>query len=92
MLIIVGEKMLVDQTSIPAHLDQMVTILQEEERGAEKDTGTTGPCMEYLLQHKLLETLYSLGRTDVRLYSSGVHYKMDRTNVLMLCLNYSQIL
>ena len=24
-----------------------------------------GPCLEYLLQHKLLDTLYSLGRADV---------------------------
>lgn len=57
-----GEKLPVDQTSIPVHLDQMVVLLQQEESEAERNT--TGPCMEYLLQHKLLETLYSLGRTD----------------------------
>ncbi|WAR21376.1 F16B1-like protein [Mya arenaria] len=28
------------------------------------DGGSYGPCLEYLLQHKLLDTLYSLGRTD----------------------------
>ncbi|XP_033757707.1 protein FAM160B1-like isoform X2 [Pecten maximus] len=57
-----GDKLPVDQTSIPVHLDQMVVLLQQEE--SEADRNTTGPCMEYLLQHKLLETLYSLGRTD----------------------------
>jgi len=61
-----GDKIPVDQTSIPGHLNQMVVLLQEEESGTEK--GATGPCMEYLLQHKLMETLYSLGRTDVSVY------------------------
>ena len=58
-----GEKLPVDQTHIPVHLDQMVALLQEEEKNMEGEA--TGPCCEYLLQHKLLETLYSLGRTDV---------------------------
>ncbi|XP_061171517.1 FHF complex subunit HOOK interacting protein 2A-like isoform X2 [Saccostrea echinata] len=57
-----GEKMPIDQTQIPEHLDQMVVLLTEEEKIEQLDS--TGPCMEYLLQHKLLETLYSLGRTD----------------------------
>ncbi|KAJ8317420.1 hypothetical protein KUTeg_005324 [Tegillarca granosa] len=57
------DKIPIEQTSIPSHLDQMVVLLQEEENSAEK--GSMGPCMEYLLQHKLMETLYSLGRTDV---------------------------
>ncbi|KAL5021660.1 hypothetical protein ScPMuIL_000815 [Solemya velum] len=52
----------VEQTNIPAHLNQLLAILQEEETGS--DNGAMGPCMEYLLQHKLLETLYSLSRTD----------------------------
>ncbi|XP_060076606.1 FHF complex subunit HOOK interacting protein 2A-like [Ylistrum balloti] len=57
-----GDKLPVDQTNIPVHLDQMVILLQQEE--SVSDRNSTGPCMEYLLQHKLLETLYSLGRTD----------------------------
>ncbi|XP_062569002.1 FHF complex subunit HOOK interacting protein 2A-like, partial [Saccostrea cucullata] len=57
-----GEKLPIDQTQIPEHLDQMVVLLTEEEKIEQLDS--TGPCMEYLLQHKLLETLYSLGRTD----------------------------
>lgn len=61
--IIIGQKLPIDQTHIPEHLEQMVVLLKEEELNAELDS--TGPCMEYLLQHKLLDTLYSLGRTDV---------------------------
>lgn len=57
-----GDKVTVEQTPLSSHLDQMIVLLQEEEATTEK--GGTGPCMEYLLQHKLLETLYSLGRTD----------------------------
>lgn len=41
----------------------MVDILLHEER--QDDSGSTGPCMEYLLHHKLLETLYTIGRADV---------------------------
>lgn len=63
MYIIIGQKLPIDQTQIPEHLEQMVVLLKEEELNAELDS--TGPCMEYLLQHKLLDTLYSLGRTDV---------------------------
>lgn len=58
-----GEKQPVEQTSIPGHLEQMLVILQEEDGQCER--GMYGPCLEYLLQHKLLETLYSLGRNDV---------------------------
>ncbi|XP_053406841.1 FHF complex subunit HOOK interacting protein 2A-like isoform X2 [Mercenaria mercenaria] len=57
-----GEKQPVEQTSIPAHLEQMLVILQQEDEQCER--GMYGPCLEYLLQHKLLETLYSLGRSD----------------------------
>ena len=58
-----GEKLPIEQTNLPAHLEQMLVILQEEEMTSER--GMYGPCLEYLLQHKLLETLYSLGRADV---------------------------
>ncbi|XP_048237386.1 FHF complex subunit HOOK interacting protein 2A-like isoform X1 [Haliotis rufescens] len=58
-----GERGHVEQTQIPGHLDQMMRILYEEE-GLSLESGTTGPCLEYVLQHKLMETLYTLGRTD----------------------------
>ncbi|KAK3593058.1 hypothetical protein CHS0354_007847 [Potamilus streckersoni] len=58
-----GEKVPVEQTNIPAHLEQMLILLQEEE-DSQIEKGMYGPCLEYLLQHKLLETLYSLARTD----------------------------
>ena len=57
-------KTAIDQTGIPHHLDQMIIILLEEEELSE--TGSTASSMEYLLQHKILETLYTLARTDVR--------------------------
>lgn len=56
------EKLPVDQTNLPAHLEQMLAILQQEEISCE--SGSTGPCMEYMLHHKLLETLYTLGKND----------------------------
>uniref|UniRef100_A0A3Q4I9F7 Uncharacterized protein n=1 Tax=Neolamprologus brichardi TaxID=32507 RepID=A0A3Q4I9F7_NEOBR len=50
----------VRQTDIPWHLRQMLDILVYEEK--QQDTGA---CMEYLLQHKLLETLCTLGKAQV---------------------------
>lgn len=41
----------------------MLDILIQEE--GERESGETGPCMEYLLHHKILETLYTLGKADV---------------------------
>uniref|UniRef100_A0A4W3H4C5 FHF complex subunit HOOK interacting protein 2 n=1 Tax=Callorhinchus milii TaxID=7868 RepID=A0A4W3H4C5_CALMI len=40
----------------------MLDILVQEE--SERESGETGPCMEYLLHHKILETLYTLGKAD----------------------------
>ncbi|XP_014672415.1 PREDICTED: protein FAM160B1-like isoform X2 [Priapulus caudatus] len=60
----------IEATSIPHHLDQMLDSLHHEEAGQEAGSGsvpegsTTGPCMEYMLRHKILETLYALGRAD----------------------------
>lgn len=56
------EKLPADQTNLPAHLEQMLAILQQEEISCE--SGSTGPCMEYMMHHKLLETLYTLGKND----------------------------
>ncbi|XP_044295470.1 FHF complex subunit HOOK interacting protein 2A isoform X2 [Varanus komodoensis] len=54
------DKAPVTDTNIPSHLEQMLDILVQEE----KEFGETGPCMEYLLHHKILETLYTLGKAD----------------------------
>lgn len=56
------DKAPVTDTNIPSHLEQMLDILTQEE--AERESGETGPCMEYLLHHKILETLYTLGKAD----------------------------
>ncbi|XP_063818754.1 FHF complex subunit HOOK interacting protein 2A [Pseudophryne corroboree] len=56
------DKAPVTDTNIPSHLEQMLDILVQEEH--ERESGETGPCMEYLLHHKVLETLYTLGKAD----------------------------
>ncbi|XP_058507470.1 protein FAM160B1 isoform X1 [Solea solea] len=56
------DKAPVTDTNIPSHLEQMLDILTQEER--ERESGETGPCMEYLLHHKILETLFTLGKAD----------------------------
>ncbi|XP_076464332.1 FHF complex subunit HOOK interacting protein 2A-like [Babylonia areolata] len=53
----------IEETAVGGHIERMLEILQGEESGA-GEIGTTGPCLEYLLQHRLLDTLYTLGRTD----------------------------
>ncbi|KAM4746726.1 FHF complex subunit HOOK-interacting protein 2B [Anableps anableps] len=50
------------QTDIPWRLRQMSDILVYEEK--QQDVEDTGPCLEYLLQHKLLETLCTLGKAQ----------------------------
>lgn len=42
----------------------MLDILVHEER--QQAVGEAGPCLEYLLQHKILETLCTLGKAEVR--------------------------
>uniref|UniRef100_A0A3Q0RCX6 Uncharacterized protein n=1 Tax=Amphilophus citrinellus TaxID=61819 RepID=A0A3Q0RCX6_AMPCI len=54
----------VRQTDIPWHLKQMLDILVYEEK--QQVSSDTGACMEYLLQHKLLETLCTLGKAQGR--------------------------
>uniref|UniRef100_A0A8C8AD42 Protein FAM160B2 n=1 Tax=Otus sunia TaxID=257818 RepID=A0A8C8AD42_9STRI len=51
------------QTDIPWRLKQMLDILVYEEK--QRPAGETGPCLEYLLQHKVLETLGTLGKAEV---------------------------
>ncbi|NXW06955.1 F16B2 protein, partial [Fregetta grallaria] len=51
------------QTDIPWRLKQMLDILVYEEK--QRPVGEAGPCLEYLLQHKVLETLGTLGKAEV---------------------------
>uniref|UniRef100_A0A8C3JIK5 Protein FAM160B2 n=1 Tax=Calidris pygmaea TaxID=425635 RepID=A0A8C3JIK5_9CHAR len=51
------------QTDIPWRLKQMLDILVYEEK--QRPAGEAGPCLEYLLQHKVLETLGTLGKAEV---------------------------
>lgn len=41
----------------------MLDILVYEEK--QQVAGEAGPCLEYLLQHKILETLCTLGKAEV---------------------------
>ncbi|XP_005992671.1 FHF complex subunit HOOK-interacting protein 2B [Latimeria chalumnae] len=50
------------KTDIPWRLKQMLDILVYEEK--QGSVGEMGPCMEYLLQHKILETLGTLGKAE----------------------------
>ncbi|XP_058406566.1 FHF complex subunit HOOK-interacting protein 2B isoform X2 [Diceros bicornis minor] len=51
------------KTDIPWRLKQMLDILVYEER-QQVSAGEAGPCLEYLLQHRILETLCTLGRAE----------------------------
>jgi len=59
--------MSVDQTPLPSYMNRLLEILVEEEQESEADgvTGAVGPCMEYMLQHRILDTMYTFARTDV---------------------------
>jgi hypothetical protein len=59
-------KISVEQTPLPGHISRMLDILIDEEAEQNGGEGAIGSCMEYLLQHRILETLYTLARTDVR--------------------------
>ena len=53
----------IDATNIPNHLKQMLHILIDEEEAIESIEA--GPCMEFLLQQRILETLGTLGTGDI---------------------------
>ncbi|CAI5783172.1 Family with sequence similarity 160 member B2 [Podarcis lilfordi] len=61
------------ETDIPWRLKQMLDILAYEEK--KQPSGETGPCLEYLLQHKILETLSTLAKAE---YPTGM-----RSHVLL---------
>ncbi|XP_057305716.1 FHF complex subunit HOOK interacting protein 2A-like [Hydractinia symbiolongicarpus] len=56
------ERVSVESTAIPHHLEQMINVLQQEEQ--ENGTASAGPSMEFMLQHKILETMQTLGKAD----------------------------
>ena len=60
-------KLSVDQTPLPNYMNRLLEILVEEEQDSEADgvNGAVGPCMEYMLQHRVLDTMYTFARTDV---------------------------
>ncbi|XP_029494472.1 FHF complex subunit HOOK-interacting protein 2B isoform X3 [Oncorhynchus nerka] len=66
-----GQTRPVKQTDIPWRLKQMLDILVYEE--AQQGQEEMGPCMEYLLQHKLLETLCTLGKAQ---YPPGMNQQV----------------
>ena len=53
-------------------MNRMLGILMEEEEqdseAAGGVNGAIGPCMEYMLQHRILDTMYTFARTDVCLF------------------------
>ncbi|NXC42017.1 F16B2 protein, partial [Penelope pileata] len=51
------------QTDIPWRLRQMLDIVVHEEK--QQGPGGAGPCLEYVLQHRVLETLSTLGKAEV---------------------------
>ncbi|KAK0165152.1 hypothetical protein PV328_003698 [Microctonus aethiopoides] len=53
-------KLTIECTGIPQHLDCLVDILLDEE----KNDDNPGPCLEYLLQHKLLDWLATLANVE----------------------------
>ncbi|XP_017878113.1 protein FAM160B1-like isoform X1 [Ceratina calcarata] len=53
-------KVPIQTTGIPRHLDRLLEILLEEE----KEENEPGPCLEYLLQHKLLDLLATLASAE----------------------------
>ncbi|XP_028391522.1 protein FAM160B1-like [Dendronephthya gigantea] len=56
------DKVPVQSTNIPYSLEHMLEILRLEDQ--DNGGSTAGPCLEYLLQHKILETLHTLGKAD----------------------------
>ncbi|KAI1230067.1 Protein FAM160B2, partial [Lamprotornis superbus] len=58
-------------TDIPWRLRQMLDILVHEQR--QRPPGDAGPCLEFLLQHKVLETLGTLGKAE---YPAGMRQQV----------------
>lgn len=87
---LLDDKAPVTDTNIPSHLEQMLDILTQEE--AERESGETGPCMEYLLHHKILETLYTLGKADVRqsYFGNYINHRISKAFMALIgtCITF----
>jgi hypothetical protein len=57
----------VDLTPIPCSLQNIVKLIQAEEVEHQRASGSleTGPCLEYLLQKRVLEELVEFAKVDV---------------------------
>lgn len=57
----------VDLTPIPCSLQNIVKLIQAEEVEHHRTSGSleTGPCLEYLLQKRVLEELVEFAKVDV---------------------------
>jgi hypothetical protein len=58
----------VDLTIIPQSLQNIVKLIQAEEVEYQRSSGSleTGPCLEYLLQKRVLEELAEFAKVDVK--------------------------
>lgn len=57
----------VDLTPIPCSLQNIIKLIQAEEVEHQRPSGSleTGPCLEYLLQKRVLEELVEFAKVDV---------------------------
>ncbi|CAI8042413.1 Protein FAM160B1 [Geodia barretti] len=70
----------VSETDIPHHLGAMAELLCEEDSQKDsRDHGTMGLCLEFMLRHRILDTLYIPCKND---YPSGI-----RQEVLMFLIH-----
>ncbi len=53
------------RSSIGSHVSKMVRILQEEAQKTGPE-GIAGECLEFVLDHNVVEVFFILGRDDVR--------------------------
>ncbi|XP_065882902.1 FHF complex subunit HOOK interacting protein 2A-like [Dysidea avara] len=80
------DKTAISETALPAHLNSMVDLLCYEE---ERESDRMGPSMEFLLQHKVLETLQTLSKTNCPV---GIRDQVLRFYTLLLSRLQSPIL
>jgi hypothetical protein len=57
----------VDLTPIPSSLQNIIKLIQAEEVEHQRPNGSleAGPCLEYLLQKRVLEELVEFAKVDV---------------------------
>ena len=70
-------KVSIEHTVLGHHFSCMFDSLQQTDH-----RDKTGPCLEYVLQHKILDTLATLARTDVSVATTQTHFMYDILNLL----------